>query len=69
MANQSQTKQHLNAYVVNEIGKGENKRVQWTRVGSLFPFENSDGYHLVIPEGISISGTIVIRPPKKDDNQ
>lgn len=65
MANQ---KTHLNAYVVNEIGKGESKRDQWTRVGTLFPFESGEGYHLVIPDGIAISGKIVIRPPKQDED-
>jgi len=65
----TQNKEHLNAYVVNEIGKGDSKREIWTRVGTLFPFENSEGYHLVIPDGISVSGTIVVRPAKKDENK
>ena len=64
MANQ---KTHLNAYVVNEIGKGDNKRDQWTRVGTVFPFKEGEGFHLVIPEGISISGKVVIRPAKSDE--
>jgi len=62
-------KTHLNAYVVSTIGKDGSEKEIWTRVGTLFPFKESEGYHLNITPGLSVSGQIVIRPPKADDNQ
>ncbi|MDD9911402.1 MAG: hypothetical protein OXR62_17170 [Ahrensia sp.] len=34
----------------------------WHRVGSAFPHKQGDGFNLVIPEGLSLSGRVVMFP-------
>lgn len=34
----------------------------WHRVGSAFPHQQGEGFNLVIPEGVSISGKVVVLP-------
>lgn len=61
---------HMIAYVVNTIGKGENQREVWRNVGTLFPFKEGEGFHLVVHDQMAITGKVVIRPPKaKEDAQ
>jgi hypothetical protein len=54
------------AYVVTP-SKQEGKNDFWHRVGSVFPHKNGNGFDVVIPEGISVTGRIVCREPKADE--
>ncbi len=47
------------AYVVTEPKKGSERRAQWHSVGAVWPHRNGNGFDLVIPAGISVSGRIV----------
>jgi hypothetical protein len=51
------------AYIVPEAGEGRNPF--WYRVGSVFPHRNGNGFDLVLPEGISVSGRVVCTEPKE----
>jgi hypothetical protein len=51
------------AHVVIEPGRG--KKAIWHRVGSVWPHTNGNGFDLVIPAGISVSGRIVCTEPKE----
>ncbi len=53
-------KTHFVAYEVS----GEEGDKTWKRVATLFPFKNGGGFHLNINEGLSLSGQLVILPPK-----
>ena len=56
---------HL-AYVVKDVKPGSHpdKGAVWHRVGAVWPHKNGNGFDLVIPEGISVSGRIVITERK-----
>ena len=54
------------AYVVTP-SKQDAKKDYWHRVGSVFAHKNGNGFDLVIPEGISLSGRIVCTEPKTDE--
>jgi hypothetical protein len=51
------------AYVVTDLGT--DKKAVWHRVGSVFPHKNGNGFDVVIPAGISVSGRIVCTEPKE----
>ena len=57
------TKPTLRAYVVQDP-KTEDGKARWTEVGALWPHKNGNGFDLVIPDGISVSGRIVCIEPK-----
>lgn len=39
----------------------------WHRVGSVFPQKNGNGFNVVIPEGMSVSGRLVMLPRGEKD--
>ena len=55
------TKPTHTAYVVIDPKEGSDRKAQWIEVGAVWPHRNGQGFDLVIPEGISLSGRIVCR--------
>ena len=55
---------HL-AYVVIEPNQGGYSKATWREVGAVWPHKNGTGFDLVIPDGISLSGRIVITEQKE----
>lgn len=53
------------AHIVTEPKDGDDRKAFWHRVGSVFPHKNGNGFDVVIPEGISVSGRIVCTEPKE----
>jgi len=54
------------AYVVIEPKEGSDWKATWHEVGAVWPHKNGNGFDLVIPAGISVSGRIVCterKPP------
>ncbi len=45
--------------------EGSDRRAQWIEVGAVWPHKNGQGFDLVIPAGISLSGRIVCRERKE----
>ena len=54
------------AYVVS-TPKSEDAKAIWTRIGSVFPHKNGNGFDIVIREGLSVSGRIVCTEPKEKE--
>jgi hypothetical protein len=52
------------AYVVIDA-KDSNSKAQWHRVGAVWQHTKGNGFDLVIPPGISVSGRIVCTEPKE----
>lgn len=48
------------AYVVIAPREGSERKASWKEVGAVWPHKSGSGFDLVIPEGISLSGRIVI---------
>ena len=55
------------AYVVPEAKEGSDKKPDWTKVGAVWPHKKGNGFDVVIPEGISVSGRIVCTERKDSD--
>lgn len=53
------------AYVVLDAKEGTDRKAQWTEIGAIWPHKNGQGFDLVIPPGISVSGRIVCRERKE----
>jgi hypothetical protein len=49
------------ADVVTNPKEGSEKEAVWNRVGAIWPHKNDNGFYLVIPDGITLSGWIVIK--------
>ena len=63
----SQTKL-LGAYVVTKhVGSDKKERTYWNRVATAIPNGDGKGHNLVIPPGVTLSGTIVLREFKADN--
>lgn len=50
-------------FKVQTTGSGDNQKNYWYQVGSAFP-NDVGGFQVVLPEGVSITGNLVIMPPK-----
>ena len=59
-------KPSLVAYIVVEPREGSNKKPFWQKVGAAWPHKNGNGFDLVLPPGISVSGRIVCTQPKEE---
>ena len=55
------------AYKIQQ--KDPNDKPFWYQVGAVFSNKNGSGETLVIPEGISLSGRVVLMPPKEREPQ
>jgi hypothetical protein len=56
------------AYVVS-TPKKQGANSIWTRIGSVFPHKNGDGFDVLIREGISVTGRIVCTETKDRDDE
>jgi hypothetical protein len=50
------------AYVVPETEQGSDKKPHWTEVGAVWPHGKGEGFDLVLPPGLAVSGRIVCMP-------
>jgi hypothetical protein len=59
------------AYVVINTEEGSDRKAQWHEVGAIWPHSKGNGFDLVIPTGIGVSGRIVCteRKEKPKDGQ
>ncbi len=56
-------KPELEAFVVTE-GKRDGDNGYWTKIGAAWKSNDGKGYTLEIIAGTSVSGRVVLRPPK-----
>lgn len=72
MSNNSNAKQVIvqEAFIAENF-KGENneEKTNWIRVGVVFQHKNGDGFNLVIPKGMSLSGTVQLFPKKEKSDK
>jgi hypothetical protein len=52
------------AYIVTEPKEGSDRKAQWHPIGAVWPHKNGDGFDIVIPAGLSVTGRIVCLKPK-----
>jgi hypothetical protein len=55
------------AYVVTEPKDGTDRKAQWHQVGAIWPHSKGNGFDLVIPPGVTLSGRIVCTERKDKD--
>jgi hypothetical protein len=48
---------------------GDGRKATWTRVGAAWPNDDGKGYNIVIAPGIAVSGKVVLREPRAQDEQ
>lgn len=55
------------AYVVTQPEEGSEAKAQWYPVGVIWPHSKSNGFDLVIPPGVTVSGRIVCTERKEKE--
>ena len=58
----------LNVFVQEQFESGGETKSNYTKVGVAFPHDKGDGFNLKITDGISVSGDLVVFPPKENEN-
>lgn len=61
------TKPTHNAYIVTDPKEGSDRKAQWHQVGAVWPHKNGEGFDIVIPAGLSVTGRIVCVKPKASE--
>jgi hypothetical protein len=57
------------AYVVVQPDPGSDKKAAWHRVATVWAHSKGNGFDLVIPPGVTLSGRITCTEPKDEDDQ
>lgn len=57
------------AYLVPEVAADSKKKPHWVEVGAVWPHKNGQGFDLVLPKGLAVSGRIVCVPPTERDSE
>ena len=61
------TKPTHSAYIVTEAKGGPDQKGFWHEVGAVWPHKNGEGFDMVIPAGLSVTGRIVCTKRKTPD--
>jgi hypothetical protein len=59
---------YLNVFVQEQFESNGEQKSNYTKVGVAFPHDKGEGFNLKITPGISISGDLVVFPPKENEN-
>lgn len=57
---------HLNVFVQETFNDNGTEKSSYTKVGVAFPHTKGEGFNVKITPGISVSGNLVIFPPKDE---
>ena len=59
---------YLNVFVQEQFESAGEIKSNYTKVGVAFPHDKGEGFNLKITAGISVSGDLVVFPPKENEN-
>ena len=59
---------YLNVFVQEQFESGGEIKSNYTKVGVAFPHDKGEGFNLKVTPGISVSGDLVVFPPKENEN-
>lgn len=59
---------YLNVFVQEQFESGGEIKSNYTKVGVAFPHDKGEGFNLKITAGLSVSGDLVVFPPKENEN-
>ena len=59
---------YLNVFVQEQFESNGEQKTNYTKVGVAFPHDKGEGFNLKITAGLSVSGDLVVFPPKENEN-
>jgi hypothetical protein len=59
------TKPTHTAFIVSEPKEGSDRKAIWHEVGAVWSHKNGEGFDIVIPAGLSVTGRIVCTKRKE----
>ncbi len=61
------TKPTHTAYIVTEPKEGTDRKAIWHEVGAVWPHKTGEGFDIVIPPGLSVTGRLVCTKRKASE--
>ena len=55
------------AFVVVDAKEGSEKKAQWFEIAAVWSHSDGNGFDVVIPPGVTVTGRIVIRKRKEKE--
>jgi hypothetical protein len=52
------------AFVVSDVPEDSDKKAQWFEIAKVWTHKDKDGFDVVLPPGITVSGRIIVRRNK-----
>jgi hypothetical protein len=59
---------YLNVFVQEQFESGGEMKSNYTKVGVAFPHDKGEGFNLKITPGLSVSGDLVVFPPRENED-
>ena len=59
---------YLIVFVQEQFVSGGEMNSNYTKVGVAFPLDKGDGFNLKITPGLSVSGDLVVFPPRENED-
>jgi len=66
---EAKNRPNATAYVVREFERDGKKDARWLKVGVAWLHKDSEGFNVVIEEGLSVSGKMVVRVNKEKEEK
>ncbi len=52
------------AFVVTDVPEGSDKKAQWFEIAKVWSHKDKDGFDIVLPPSVTVSGRIIVRRNK-----
>ena len=49
------------AFIVTDAPEGSDKKAQWFEIAKVWTHNGGDGFDVVLPPGVTVSGRLVVR--------
>jgi hypothetical protein len=59
---------YLNVFVQEQFESGGEMKSNYTKVGVAFPHDKGGGLNIKITPGLSVSGDLVVFPPRENED-
>ncbi|PLW67817.1 hypothetical protein [Pseudohalioglobus lutimaris] len=59
---------YLNVFVQEQFESGGELKSNYTKVGVAYPHDKGEGFNLKITPGLSVSGDLVVFPPRESED-
>lgn len=55
------------AFIVEPAPEGSDRKPRWIEIGAVWPHKGGNGFDVVLPQGLAVSGRIVCMKAKDEE--